>query len=83
MQRASITTDFLVVGGGVIGTNIARGLKKRYPASQVTLIEKESSCGIHASFRNSRILHAGFYLFTGQPKSEIHSGGQRPVDSLC
>jgi glycerol-3-phosphate dehydrogenase len=39
MQQTSIVTDFLVVGGGVIGVTIARGLKKRYPTSEVTLIE--------------------------------------------
>ena len=39
MQKISITTDFLVVGGGVIGINIGRGLKKRYTTSKVTLIE--------------------------------------------
>ena len=60
MQQTSVTTDFLVVGGGVIGVNIARGLKTRYRTSKVTLIEKEASCGMHASGRNSRMVHAGF-----------------------
>ena len=55
------TTDFLVIGGGVIGLNIARDLRARYGASRVTLIEKESDCGLHASGRNSGVLHAGFY----------------------
>jgi heterodisulfide reductase subunit A-like polyferredoxin len=58
MQQTSIATDFLVVSGGVIGINIARGLKKRYPTSKVTLIEKKASCGVHASGRNSGVLHA-------------------------
>ncbi len=48
-----IITDFLVVGGGIIGINIARELKKTYSDSKVILIEKEDDCGLHASGRNS------------------------------
>jgi hypothetical protein len=49
MQQTSITTDFLVIGSGVIGINIARGLKKRDTTTKVMLTGKETSCGLHAS----------------------------------
>jgi L-2-hydroxyglutarate oxidase len=53
--------DFLVVGGGVVGLSIARELKRRYMDANVALVEKESECGLHASGRNSGVIHAGFY----------------------
>ena len=56
-----ITCDFLIVGGGVIGLNIARELRRRNIGAKVVLIEKEQTPGLHASGRNSGVLHAGFY----------------------
>lgn len=51
-------TDFLVVVGGVTGLNVARSLKRMYSDTRVSVIEKEASCGLHASGRNSGVLHA-------------------------
>ena len=56
-----VKCDFLVIGGGIIGISIVRELKKRYPKSSQILIEKEVDFGLHASGRNSGVLHAGFY----------------------
>ena len=83
MHKRSITTDFLVIGGGVIGVNIARGLKKRYPAFSVTLIEKETSCGMHASGRNSGVLHAGFYYAPDSLKSKFTRDGNAQLTAYC
>jgi L-2-hydroxyglutarate oxidase LhgO len=83
MQQNSITTDFLVVGGGVIGINIARGLKRRYPTSKVTLIEKEASCGMHASGRNSGVLHAGFYYSPDSLKAKFTRDGNAQLTAYC
>ena len=35
------TIDFLVVGAGIIGLNIALSLKKQFPESKILIIEKE------------------------------------------
>ena len=83
MQQTSITTDFLVVGGGVIGINIAQGLKERYPTSKVTLIEKESACGMHASGRNSGVLHAGFYYSPDSLKAKFTRDGNAQLTAYC
>ncbi len=53
--------DFLVIGGGIVGLSIARELKKRRPDASCAILEKEADCGLHASGRNSGVLHAGFY----------------------
>ena len=46
---STLTTDFLIVGGGVIGLNLALQAKRKYPDAEVTLLEKEADCGEHAS----------------------------------
>lgn len=78
-----MTTDFLIIGGGVIGINIARSLKKRFPDSTVTLLEKEESCGLHASGRNSGVLHAGFYYSPDSLKAKFTRVGNQALTAYC
>ena len=75
-------TDFLIIGGGVIGLSIARQLKHLYQDTSVVIIEKESACGLHASGRNSGVLHAGFYYSPDSLKSSVHAPGQRKTSTV-
>lgn len=77
------TTDFLVIGGGVIGLSIARELKRRCSDSRVTLIEKEAVCGQHASGRNSGVLHAGFYYSPDSLKAKFTREGNAQLTVYC
>lgn len=77
------TADFIVIGGGIIGINIAKGLKKIYPRSDVVLLEKESRCGQHASGRNSGVLHAGFYYTKDSLKARFTKEGNRSLTEYC
>jgi (S)-2-hydroxyglutarate dehydrogenase len=78
-----ITCDFLVIGGGVIGLSIARELRARHPDGRVLLIEKESSCGAHASGRNSGVLHAGFYYSSNSLKAKFTRLGNEQMTAYC
>lgn len=77
------TTDFLVTGAGVIGINIARELKRRYPDASVTVLEKEARTGEHASGRNSGVLHAGFYYTADSLKAKFTRDGNRALTEYC
>lgn len=77
------TTDFLIIGGGIIGINVARQLKRRFSDATVTVIEKESSCGIHASGRNSGVLHAGFYYSPESLKAKFTRLGNKLLTEYC
>ena len=77
------TCDFLVIGGGVIGLSIARELRKRRTDARVLLIEKEPSCGSHASGRNSGVLHAGFYYSPDSLKAKFTRLGNERLTAYC
>ncbi|MFQ5450565.1 MAG: L-2-hydroxyglutarate oxidase [Nitrospinaceae bacterium] len=76
-------TDFLIIGGGVIGINIARELKKREPEARVVVVEKEPDCGFHASGRNSGVLHAGFYYSADSLKARFTRIGNQLLTEYC
>lgn len=77
------TTDFLIIGGGVIGLSLACEAKRRHPGCRVVLIEKEDRCGMHASGRNSGVLHAGFYYTADSLKARFTREGNRRLTQYC
>src|SRR6476661_3393761 len=78
-----VTADFLVVGGGVVGLSIARELKSRFQKTRIGLIEKEPECGLHASGRNSGVIHAGFYYSADSLKAKLTRDGNRLLREYC
>jgi (S)-2-hydroxyglutarate dehydrogenase len=78
-----VRSDFLVIGGGVIGLNIARKLRHIFPGNSVHLLEKEADCGLHASGRNSGVLHAGFYYSPDSLKAKFTWRGNRLLTEYC
>ena len=74
--------DFVVIGAGVIGVSIARELRRRHRA-RVVVIEKEASPGLHASGRNSGVLHAGVYYKAGTLKARLCVDGNRRMREYC
>jgi L-2-hydroxyglutarate oxidase LhgO len=76
-------TDFLVIGGGVLGISVARRLKREYGDATVTVLEKERACGLHASGRNSGVLHAGFYYPADSLKARYTRRGNKLLTEYC
>lgn len=68
-------SDFLIIGGGIIGLCVARSLKRRQPDAKICLLEKEAFLGYHASGRNSGVLHAGFYYTADSLKARFCRDG--------
>ncbi len=77
------TTGFLIIGGGIIGISIALEAKRRFPDCRVTLLENEPHCGLHASGRNSGVLHAGFYYSADSLKARLTREGNRRLTAYC
>jgi len=67
--------DFLIVGAGIVGLSIAREIKIREPGAKIKILEKESRLGMHASGRNSGVLHTGIYYPPGTLKAKLCKAG--------
>src|SRR3954469_7031695 len=77
------TTDFLVIGGGIVGIAIARELRQRVDGAGVLLIDKEPALGAHASGRNSGVIHAGFYYSADSLKARFTREGNQALTAYC
>ncbi|MBI5448152.1 MAG: L-2-hydroxyglutarate oxidase [Gammaproteobacteria bacterium] len=75
--------DFLIIGAGIIGTQLALTLKRRHPDAHIILIEKEAYPGLHASGRNSGVLHAGFYYSKDSLKAKFSKLGNQALTRFC
>lgn len=78
-----MTVDYLVIGGGILGLSVARELKRRHADARIVVLEKETSCGAHASTRNSGVLHAGFYYTADSLKARFTREGNRRLTAFC
>ena len=76
-------TDYLVIGSGVIGLSIGIALLESIPKIKVSIFEKESNLGMHASGRNSGVIHAGFYYSPESLKARFCADGNKELKALC
>ena len=53
--------DILILGVGVVGLATVITLLEADPSKKVIIAEKENALALHASGRNSSVLHPGFY----------------------
>lgn len=67
--------DFVIIGSGVVGVSIGAELLRRDPKRRVVIVEKEASAGLHASGRNSGVIHAGFYYSPDSLKARLTRDG--------
>ena len=78
-----LKTDFLIVGAGIVGLNLAISLKSKYPDATIMIIEKEKQPAFHASGRNTGVLHAGFYYTPDSVKAKFCREGNKHLTNYC
>ena len=66
---SSYEFDVVIVGAGAVGLAIAENLSKTF--NNVAVIEKEKQFGLHASSRNSEVIHSGIYYPHDSLKSKL------------
>ena len=74
--------NYLIIGAGITGLTIARELLLR-GQTNIVVIEKESSAGVHASGRNSGVLHAGIYYTPDSLKAKFCVEGNTLLTRYC
>jgi len=60
--------DIAIIGGGILGTTISYWLSTLYDL-KICVIEKEPDVALHASTRNSGVIHYPFYINSKQKKN--------------
>lgn len=74
--------EILIVGAGIIGLTIARELVGT-GHGDIVIIEKEPELGVHASGRNSGVLHAGIYYSPDSLKARSCLNGNFLMRAYC
>lgn len=73
--------DYLIVGAGIVGLTVAHELKARFPFARIGILDKEANAGMHASGRNSGVLHSGIYYSSDTLKAKVCAvGAARMMD---
>lgn len=75
-------TEILIVGAGILGLTVARELIRR-GADRIVILEKEAHVGLHASGRNSGILHGGVYYTPDSLKAKSCLRGNMLMKAYC
>ena len=80
-ELEGLSFDVAIVGGGVIGSAVARELSK-WSISTI-LLEKEEDVATHASGRNDGMIHDGFAAKPGSLKAAYNVRGNRLWEPLA
>lgn len=75
--------DVLIVGAGVIGLSTGIALLQSQPNLKVLIAEKEKKIALHASGRNSGVIHAGFYYSPDSLKAKFCREGNLELRKLA
>ena len=63
--------DQIIIGAGIVGISLGLAILEQNPGIKVLIIDKEDKPGVHASGRNSGVLHAGFYYSPDSLKAKF------------
>ena len=72
-----------VIGGGIVGTAVARRLLQVQPDANVTVLEKEPVLAAHQTGHNSGVVHAGLYYTPGSLKARLCRRGVSLLRDYC
>lgn len=83
MTTDRLTSDYLVIGGGIVGLSTAMRLAQRFPQAKVRVLEKEGQLAAHQSGHNSGVIHAGVYYAPGSLKARFCRAGVDATIAFC
>lgn len=74
---------FFIVGGGIIGLNIAREIALSVNDAEVHVIERQTEDVSLPSYINSGVVHSGIYYRTGSLRAQLSVQGNKLLQSLA
>jgi L-2-hydroxyglutarate oxidase LhgO len=75
--------DVLIIGAGVVGLSTGIAILQSRPSLKVVLVDKEKEIAMHASGRNSGVIHAGFYYSPDSLKAKFCRDGNFELRKLA
>jgi (S)-2-hydroxyglutarate dehydrogenase len=82
-HKSRTKCDVLILGSGVVGLATGIALLESKPSLKVIIAEKEKELALHASGRNSGVLHAGFYYSPDSLKAKFCREGNFALRKLA
>jgi L-2-hydroxyglutarate oxidase len=82
-QVSTESYDLVVIGAGIIGLASAISALEFNASYKVMVLEKEKDIGVHASGRNSGVVHAGFYYSPDSLKAQFCRVGNQELKSFA
>ena len=82
-KQLSKANRLVIIGGGVIGIAIAREVSLHDLFSTIIVLEKENNFGMHASTRNSGVIHAGFYYDPNSNRGKFCAEANQLLREYC
>jgi L-2-hydroxyglutarate oxidase LhgO len=73
--------ECVVVGAGVVGLAVARGLARA--GHEVVVLEAAAAIGTGISSRNSEVIHAGMYYPSDSLRARLCGAGRRALYEYC
>jgi L-2-hydroxyglutarate oxidase LhgO len=77
------TYDVAIIGGGINGIATGIALLESKSNTKVIILEKELQVGLHASGRNSGVLHSGFYYSPKSLRATFCKQGNAELTRFC
>lgn len=78
-----VYSDYIIIGGGIVGVATALEIQRKFPHQTVTLLEKETSLASHQTGRNSGVIHAGVYYKPNSLKATFCKQGLLDTVAFC
>jgi L-2-hydroxyglutarate oxidase len=75
--------NVLIIGAGVVGLSTGIALLQSRPSLKVMVADKEKDIALHASGRNSGVIHAGFYYSPDSLKAKFCREGNFELRKLA
>ena len=72
-------SDYVIVGGGLVGLSAAYQILQAKPGASLCVLEKESAVASHQSTRNSGVIHTGIYYKPGTFKARLCVEGRLSI----
>lgn len=75
--------EYIIVGSGIVGMSVVYQLLQKQAQAKIAILEKEADIGVHASGRNSGVLHSGIFYREDSLKAKVCALGSERMKAFA